>query len=73
MTKSEQIAAANALIQWFNSQEIAPSDANLVMCKVWAKIMSDKAMSIEAFTKMMDEHSKQLCRDIADRIPHGRR
>jgi hypothetical protein len=39
MDNKEHVAAANALIQWFNSQEIGPSDAAPIMLKVLAKLL----------------------------------
>jgi hypothetical protein len=39
MDTREQVAAANALIEWFNSQAVAPSDAIDVMTKVMAKVI----------------------------------
>jgi hypothetical protein len=39
MDNKERTEAGNALVQWFNSQEIAPQDASAIMTKVLAKIL----------------------------------
>ena len=42
LTQLEAKAAGNALIEWFNSQEIGPDDAFIIMQKVVAKIVVDR-------------------------------
>lgn len=71
LSNKEHVAAANALIQWFNSQEIGKTDANLIMTKVWAVMLSSKDMSIEQFVSMMKDHQTKLCEEIGERIPGG--
>ena len=39
MDNKQRTEAGNALIQWFNSQEIPPSDAEAIMLKVMAKLI----------------------------------
>lgn len=40
MDSKEHAQAGNALVQWFNGQEISHKDALLVMSKVMAKIIT---------------------------------
>lgn len=72
LTQIEIRQAAASLIEWFNSQEIGRDDANLVMSKVWAKILSGSKQNLGDFTAMMDAHTKQLCNDIAERVARGK-
>lgn len=67
MTNKEHIEAANALIEWFNSQGISPSDANLVMCKVWAKLLTS-ATPLDQLPGKMKEHQDALFRALYERV-----
>lgn len=39
LTRLEQSDAANALVEWFNSQELGPADAEAIMHRVQAKLL----------------------------------
>jgi hypothetical protein len=79
MDTKSHIEAANALIQWFNSQEIAPGDATKIMSKVVAKIIvgalkgSHTAAERRALDDTVDHVMLQLVHDINDRIFASRR
>jgi hypothetical protein len=79
MQTKEQIQAANALIQWFNSQEIAQDDACAIMSKVMAKILvgalrgSHTVTERNALDILVDTTMLQLVHDINDRIFATRR
>jgi len=71
MDTKEHVAAGNALVQWFNSQEIAPADAKAIMSKVLAKLLvaeighTATRQQIEA---VFDRFDLQLVHDINDRL-----
>jgi hypothetical protein len=79
MDTKEQIQAANALIQWFNSQEITERDAAAIMTKVLAKILvgalqgSHTAAQRRGLDDLIDGLMLQLVHDINDRIFATRR
>jgi len=79
MDTKEHIQAANALIQWFNSQEIAQADACAIMSKVMAKILvgtlqgSHTATERQSLDNIIDRIMLQLVHDINDRIFATRR
>jgi hypothetical protein len=62
MSQKEQTQAANALIEWFNSQEIGKADAHTVMIKVFAKLL----ISSPADTRTMREAFDRLTADLAN-------
>lgn len=80
MDNKECTAAANALIEWFNSQEISQGDAKLVMAKVLAKIMIrtptdtiEMRAIFDAFiVRLADEANNQAYRTIHRGRPHER-
>ena len=47
MTRKEILDAADAMMSWFESQEIAPSDAVEIMARTIAGIISIKANDAE--------------------------
>lgn len=80
MDHKEQIAAANALVEWFNTQEVKPSDAVLVMSKVIAKIIVGTLAGPQTTPDVrkvldgaIDSIMLQLVHDTNDRLFHARR
>jgi len=83
MESREKTAAANALIEWFNSQEIAQQDAMDVMSKVMAKIFVSTTTGVltgphtpeahRAFDTAVDRVHLQFIHDVNDRLFHVRR
>jgi hypothetical protein len=74
MDQKERLDAANALVQWFNSQEISPSDASAIMSKVQAKIFVG-AMASPSLPEtrsqlydLIDRAMLQLIHDMNDRL-----
>ena len=53
LTALEHKAAANALIEWFRTQDLGPEDASLVMQKVWAKIIIDGTTDLKEISPIM--------------------
>jgi hypothetical protein len=79
MDTKEHIQAANALIEWFNSQEVSERDAAAIMSKVLAKILvgalqgSHTATERQSLDHLVDRIMLQLVHDINDRIFATRR
>jgi len=74
MESKDRIAAANALVGWFNSQEIAPTDAKAIMSKVLAKLMvPTRPTGPHEMDNIFDDFLLQLTHDINDRLHHVRR
>jgi hypothetical protein len=79
MESKERVEAANALIQWFNSQDISQKDALVVMNKVAAKIIvgalpaSTTPAQREALDTLTDAHTLSLVHEINERLFHVRR
>lgn len=67
MAKSEQTQAAEALIQWFNSQEISASDAKAVMAKVLVKIMIKSNSDTIEMRKIFDAFIVDLANEANQR------
>jgi hypothetical protein len=82
MDTREKTAAANALIEWFNSQEISQPDAMAVMSKVMAKIfVASMIESVKSphtpevhriFDAAVDRVHLQFIHDVNDRLYHVR-
>lgn len=75
MDNKAHIEAANALIQWFNSQEIGPSDSCAIMSKVIAKVIVGVVHSgaqtravRETINEGVDLFTLDLIHDINDRL-----
>lgn len=68
MDNKELTAAANALIQWFNSQDIASRDAEEIMSKITAKLIIARGTSPQDITDELNKHNLKLVKDLADRI-----
>lgn len=67
---SETTKAANALIQWFNSQEISQSEALAVMNKVAAKIIVGdiRSPTTADVRQRLDDIMARLHTDLAHEI-----
>jgi hypothetical protein len=75
MDKRETTQAANALIGWFNSQDISSVDAELIMIRVQAKLITkrlerDKPEKIKA---EIDQHLYLLSHEMLDVLYQRRR
>ena len=70
MENKELVAAANALIRWFNSQQITSGDAEWIMLKVAAKLIAHRVASShpEQIGFEMDEHTRILSHELIKRI-----
>jgi hypothetical protein len=71
MENKELTEAANALIRWFNSQEITSGDAEHIMLKVAAKLVAARckgATHPEQISFEMDEHMRILSHELIERI-----
>ena len=76
MDPKEQTAAANALVEWFNSQEIGSANALSVMQRVIAKILISRAADTIEARKRFDSFALDLANRINDRafqVIHGKR
>lgn len=76
MDNKEAISAANALIEWFNSQEIPPSNAESIMSKVQAKLFVARiptGADSNAITAMLESSTLRLTTDINERLLHVNR
>jgi hypothetical protein len=82
MDTREKTQAANALIEWFNSQEVSPADAALIMSQVQAKIFVDLAKNAVTGPHTPEVHRQldaaldrihlQFIHDVNDRLFHVR-
>ena len=70
MENKELVAAANALIRWFNSQQITSGDAEWIMLKVAAKLICQRVKSThpETIDFEMDEYTRILSHELIERI-----
>lgn len=75
MDKKESVAAANALIGWFNSQSISSRDAEAIMILVQAKLIGKRIErdKPEAIRKELDHHLYLLSHEMLDVIYQRRR
>jgi hypothetical protein len=79
MDQKERTEAANALVNWFNSQEISQADACAIMSKVVAKILVGAVSGPhtpdvrQALDSTLDQFTLGLVHDMNDRIFHVRR
>jgi len=82
MDSKEHVKAGNALIGWFNSQEILPSDAECIMIKVLAKLLVTEAgftpggsppNAQKLLDHAIDSFTLDLVHAINDRLFHVRR
>ena len=79
MDTKQQTEAANALVNWFNSQEIPQADACAIMSKVIAKILVGSVHGAhtpdvrKVLDSTLDQFILALVHDMNDRIFHVRR
>ena len=75
MENKDRVAAANALISWFNSQDITSRDAEIIMLKVMAKLIISRIGNThpDTINDEMDEHNRVLGHELIDRIHSFRR
>ena len=79
MDSKERTECANALVQWFNSQEVPPADAAAIMSKVLAKIIVGAVHGAttpdvrKSLDNSVDAVTLQLVHDVNDRIFHVRK
>jgi hypothetical protein len=75
MDNKDRVAAANALISWFNSQDITSRDAEIIMLKVVAKLIISRIGNThpDTINDEMDEHNRVLGHELIDRIHSVRR
>jgi hypothetical protein len=79
MDNKDRIEAGNALVNWFNFQEIPPHEAAAVMSKVMAKILvgslkgPHNATQRRELDDLIDGATLQLVHDINDHIFATRR
>ena len=72
MNSKEHAQAGNALVQWFNSQEIGPSDARAIMCKVLATTLARGVTTRADANKAIDNLALQLVHDLNDQLYKNR-
>lgn len=65
MEDREHVNAANALIHWFNSQEISQQDALIVMAKVIAKVI------VGSLTAPHTKAQREILNDATDAFHLG--
>lgn len=69
MDNREHTQAANALIEWFNGQEISKTDAILVMSKVIAKVLvGTHGTEREALTPPLDAVCLEITKCLNERM-----
>jgi hypothetical protein len=75
MDNKERTQAANALIQWFNSQDISQADAEIVILKVTAKILNRRfdRTNPASVTAALDEHQRILAHETIEAIYNEKR
>lgn len=66
----ELTQAANALIGWFNPQELTKDDAKAVMHKVLAKMFVNQSTDIKVLHDLIDQHQAALQLELSRRIRH---
>jgi hypothetical protein len=70
MENRDLVAAANALIDWFNSQEVSSKNAEAIMLKVIAKLIVKRINANESvqIKVELDDHHRVLAHEIVERI-----
>lgn len=66
MNLADHTAAGNALIAWFQSQDIMPADAGMIMSKVIAGQLVNKSRDIRALQEAATIYQTLLYLDIVD-------
>lgn len=70
----ERTAAANALIEWFNGQEIKIAEAEAIMLKVQAKLLCARTRpDVFALEEVVDRHTTDLIHEMNERLHAIRR
>jgi hypothetical protein len=64
MDSKEHAAAGNALVDWFNSQEINQTDAAMIMSKVLAKIITSQHRDRSATERAIDTFTLSLVNNV---------
>lgn len=67
MDSKDAKAAGNALVGWFNAQEITQEDALVVMSKVAAKVIvagAAKPLTRETLHRAIDQFTLMLVNDV---------
>lgn len=73
MNKHDHVDAANALIAWFQSQDIMPADAGMIMSKVIAGQLVNKSRDTNALQDAVGLYQTLLCLDVAECLHVSRR
>lgn len=66
MNPSDQTAAGNALIAWFQSQDIMPADAGMIMSRVIASQLVNKSRDPAKLQEAIIIYQTMLTIDIAE-------
>jgi hypothetical protein len=73
MDNKDHVSAASALIRWFNSQEISPSDAEIIMGKCLAVSLVDRhynPMANGALSDAWMDFQARMGKEMLDRQVH---
>lgn len=77
LPRNEIVQAANALIEWFNHQEIQSHDAELIMLKVQAKLVVSRIRTENDVSTRLDfevhDHMRLLSIEIINRVHQTRK
>lgn len=68
MTDADRDAATDALMAWFESQEIEPADAGLVMFSVIAACLLDKTKDVSELAGAVNCAAQCIAAEIADQL-----
>lgn len=66
LTDSEINSATKALKAWFQSQEIAPGDAGIIVIKLMAELYTTKSRDIQHLARAVQSHNLVLAYEIAE-------
>lgn len=70
MTQLEHKDAANALVSWFNSQDINPMDAKIIMRMLLAKVIIDTTTDLIQIADILKSFNFDLASDMANYLKH---
>lgn len=68
MEEHEHNKAADALIDWFKSQDIMPADAGVVMAIVIARCLVEKTRNLEKLQDGIRLHNQLLAVEVASSL-----
>lgn len=69
LTRLEQAEAANALVQWFNSQEIVQVDAAAIMRYAQARLfVAENRKDVFALQEALHDFQLQFVHEVNERI-----